>query len=68
MGSVTRRRFPPGRQPYDPLNGIRVGALAGAILGAIVTLLVDFGPWPLVGGALGGGIVGFRFERRSSKR
>jgi hypothetical protein len=29
--------LPPGRQPYDPLNGLRVGALAGGLVGAGVT-------------------------------
>ena len=68
MDAVTGRSLPPGHQPYDPLNGIRVGALVGVILGAVVTLVVDLGVWPLVGGAVVGGIAGFRFERRESGR
>ena len=56
-------RLAPGRQPYDPLNGLRIGAFAGGILGAIaagVTRVV----WFLPAGAVLGGTVGYWTERR----
>jgi phage tail tape-measure protein len=30
-------RLPPGHQPYDQLNGARVGAIAGGAVGAAMT-------------------------------
>lgn len=58
-----------GRQPYDALNGLRIGAVAGALLGAIVALLVGQAMvWLiLVAGAIGG-FLGYRFERRQIDR
>lgn len=62
---VKRSRLRPGRQPYDPLNGLRVGGLAGGVLGAIVTAVASLGhPWLVVGGVLIGGAIGYWFERR----
>lgn len=37
--------LPPGRQPYDPLNGLRVGAITGGVIGALIAGLTDIGIW-----------------------
>ncbi len=63
MDTMPRDRLPPGVQPYDPLNGFRVGALAGALLGAIPTFVVG-SPWFVIGGSILGGIGGYLRERR----
>jgi hypothetical protein len=55
-------RLPPGRQPYDPLNGLRIGAFAGGILGAIAAGVTRF-VWFLPAGAVLGGAVGYLSER-----
>jgi len=69
MVDPPRRRVPPGSQPYDALNGLRVGALAGALAGAGVTAIVGTGAaWTVLVGAAMGGAVGFRSERRRLQR
>ncbi len=49
---------------HDPINGLRVGALAGGLLGAVITLLTSASyAWVvLVLGVAGGGI-GYLTER-----
>lgn len=55
-------RLPSGRQPYDTLNGARVGALAGAIIGAATTLIG--GPaWLIFPGAALGALGGYWYQR-----
>ena len=68
MHDVKDRRFPPGRQPYDVLNGMRIGALVGVILGAVITAIWDLGVWPILIGAVVFGLVGFTYERRALER
>lgn len=68
MLPVSDRRFPPGRQPYDLFNGMRIGALVGVILGAVLTALWDLGVWPILAGAVVFGAVGFAYERRAVER
>ena len=58
-------RLPPGRQPYDALNGLRVGALAGAVLGFVIAVLSPLGAWVLFVTAAVGAAVGYWSERRS---
>ena len=56
--------LPAGRQPYDPLVGLRVGAIAGGILGVIllaISSLASF--WFVVIGAVAGGAIGYWTER-----
>ncbi len=58
-------RLPPGRQPYDVLNGLRIGALVGGIIGAIVLALTSLDSlWVLLVGAVIGGAIGYLYERR----
>lgn len=56
-------RLPAGRQPYDSLNGLRIGALVGGLVGAAVAAVARI-PWLILAGAAVGGGVGFWFERR----
>jgi hypothetical protein len=63
MASDDGDRLPAGRQPYDSLIGLRVGAVAGGLLGAVAGLAMRT-PWPLLPGAVIGGAVGFLTERR----
>lgn len=61
--------MPGGRQPYDALTGLRIGAMAGALLGAIVALV--FGSamvWLILAMGAIGGFLGYRFERRQVDR
>lgn len=55
--------LPPGRQPYDALNGLRVGAFAGLVLGATAAALTRIA-WFLLIGTIAGAIVGYVWERR----
>jgi uncharacterized protein YcfJ len=65
MSTAPRFRLPRGRQPYDPLNGMRVGAVAGGLLGVIVTALTSIGfVWLVALGAVAGGVLGYRYEKR----
>jgi len=58
-------QLPPGRQPYDVLNGLRIGALVGGILAAIVMVFTSLNSlWVLLIGAAIGGVVGYLYERR----
>lgn len=62
-------RLPPGRQLYDPLNGLRVGGLAGGLIGGIVTAATSIALVWLVGaGAIVGGAFGYWYERRRLRR
>jgi uncharacterized membrane protein len=63
MSGNTPSRLPPGRQPYDALNGLRVGAFAGLVLGATVAALTRIA-WFLLIGAIAGTIAGYVWERR----
>jgi hypothetical protein len=58
--------------PWDPLNGARVGAVAGALVGAVLTALTALTGlasfWVIAGcGAVGGGI-GYWSEKRKQRR
>lgn len=65
MDESEEYRLPPGRQPYDVLNGLRIGALVGGILGALVMVVTSFDSlWVLLVGAVIGGAIGYLYERR----
>jgi uncharacterized membrane protein len=50
---------------HDPVNGLRVGMLAGGLLGALVTVLTSVGfVWVVFVLGLIGGAIGFWTERR----
>ena len=69
MGPSRSRRYPPGGQPYDAANGLRVGVLAGGLAGAGVTALFGTGAvWAVFAGAAIGGVVGYVSERRRLRR
>ncbi len=59
--------LPPGRQPYDPLNALRIGSLAGGVIGIVLGALTGAW-WLLLVGVVGGGAAGFGFERRERRR
>ena len=59
--------LPPGRQPYDLLNGLRIGSLAGGIVGIVIGAMTGAW-WLLLVGVVGGGAAGFAFERRDLRR
>jgi len=56
-------RLPPGRQPYDALNGLRVGAFAGLALGAVAAAVTRVA-WFLLIGVVAGAVIGYLWERR----
>ncbi len=65
MDSGPETRLPAGHQPYDALNGMRVGAVAGGLLGAFAAALTGFGGiWLVAGAAVAAGAVGYLYERR----
>ncbi len=58
-------RYPKGHQPWDPVNGLRVGALVGALVGAgIAAIAGSVAGWLIGGGALLGGAVGYFDQKR----
>jgi hypothetical protein len=63
------KHLAPGVQPYDGLNGVRIGALVGGILGVVPIIW-----WPTLGfgsmiaGAAVGGTLGYRWQRRDERR
>lgn len=66
MSDQPEPRFRPGVQPYDPLNGMRIGGLAGGVVGAIATAILGaaFG-WLILAGAFVGGAAGYAWAKRS---
>lgn len=63
MASNHENPLPPGRQPYDSLTGLRVGAVAGGLLGGLGGVAMGT-PWLLLAGAVIGAAVGYLTERR----
>lgn len=56
-----------GRTVWDPLNGLRVGIVAGALLGAGAMVLTGFvSIWVIVIGAAIGGAIGYWSQKRSA--
>ena len=63
MGRDRPSRLPPGRQPYDALNGLRVGAFAGLAIGAGIAAVTRVA-WLVLIGAIAGAVIGYTWERR----
>lgn len=53
-------RLRPGHPPWETFAGIRVGGVAGALLGALIAVVSD-GPalWLIAGVAVIGAVVGY---------
>ncbi len=64
MGEEQTDRLPPGRQPYDPLNGLRIGALAGGIVGAVIAGLTGLGIWLVLVTAIVAAAFGYSSQKR----
>ena len=65
---MKRSALAPGRQPWDPANGLRLGLFVGALLGAVV-VAVGYAHFSIVAaGAVIGGAVGFWSEKRKQQR
>lgn len=68
MGSERDRRPPAGHQPYDPLNGIRIGAIAGGLLGMGLAAITSIGGIGTVAvAAVMGGAAGYAYHRRERR-
>ena len=62
-------RYPPGTQPYDVLNGARIGAVAGGVLGIVAAFFLGAAfVWLIIVGAVVGGGIGYLWERRAVAR
>jgi len=67
MAKSSDDRLPAGRQPYDFMNGLRIGALAGGILGIAATALLSFSTiWLTIIGAIIGAVAGYQWEKQRS--
>lgn len=60
-------KYPPGVQPYDSLNGARVGAIAGGILALVPGAIIGPPIMWLLAGAFVGGVSGFFWQRRENR-
>jgi len=67
MSDSSSTKLPPGRQPYDSLVGLRVGALAGGLLGGVGAAITQVG-WLILLGAVGGATAGYIVERNRMRR
>ena len=64
MGSSRGSRLLPGRQPWDPANGLRIGVLTGALVGAGLAALTGFSSvWVVSVTGAAGGAIGFWTEK-----
>lgn len=54
---------------HDPINGLRVGALAGGLLGALITLLTSSSyAWLVLALGVTGGTIGYLSERSRQRK
>ena len=58
------KTYPAGHPPHDPINGLRIGGLAGGVVGVLVVAAFDVAAFwlVLVFAAIGGG-VGYLSEK-----
>lgn len=68
MGTMTDEpRYRPGEQPYDRMNAVRIGAIAGGIVGAVPAALLGGGFVVLLAvGAVAGAFVGRWWHDRTT--
>ena len=61
-------RLRPGHPPWESFAGIRVGGLAGALIGAVVAVVTN-GPalWIIVGAAVIGAAAGYLVATRQMR-
>jgi len=60
--------LPPGHPPWEPINGIRIGGLAGLLLGGLLAVVVDTNPLAfIIAGAVAGAIVGYLVAKRQMR-
>ena len=67
VGSVERSGVP-GRQPWDPANGLRVGVAVGALLGGAVVAVTGPHLSVVAAGAAVGGAIGLWSEKRKQRQ
>jgi hypothetical protein len=61
-------RLPAGHPPWEPLNGIRIGGIAGLALGAVLALLFDTAALAfIIGGTVVGAVVGYLVAKRQMR-
>lgn len=68
MKTKKRTILPTGLQPWDPINGLRVGAIAGAAVGAVavaVSGVANF--WVIALPAVVGAGLGYWSEKRRQR-
>lgn len=65
---MKRSAISPGRAPWDPVNGLRIGALTGGLIGAALIALSGVASFWIIAccGAIGGG-VGYWSEKRKQR-
>lgn len=69
MAKADPPTLPPGRQPYDKLVGLRVGALTGGIIGiALVAVLGGSLPWLIIPFAVAGAAGGYFWQAADERR
>ena len=68
MDEQERPRYPPGVQPYDGLNAIRIGAITGGILGIVIAFYTGGAFVMLLGGVSVGALAGWGWHRRARQR
>jgi len=64
MGSSQSPNLPAGVPPREMFSGGRVGVIGGGLIGAIVVALGVPSIWPIFGGGILGGAIGFGVGRR----
>jgi hypothetical protein len=69
MSDTHNDGLPAGRQPYDRLNGARIGAIVGGILAVLLVALTGLASiWWVVGGAIVGAGLGYGYQAREEHR
>ncbi len=57
---MDRRSYPPGHQPYDAMNAVRMGALVGGVLGiALLAIVGVASAWMIIVFAVVGAVAGY---------